>query len=352
MSSSSSSPSYSRAPQIREDTIFNRLTIFSPARSRRPSDFKFHPPDGAPNPNPNPPSCPFCLGRERECAPEIFRIPPGADEWKIRVIENLYPALRRDLERFQAGERGEAGCVEGGLAAVGFGFHDVVIETPFHSIHLPDLSAVEIGEVVLAYKERVRQLSKHGSIEYVQVFKNHGASAGASMTHSHAQMIALPLVPPTVSARLDSMKAVFDKSGKCGICEARSASILINESNHFFAVVPFAASFPFEVWIIPREHTPYFHDLNEQKAVDFGGLLKLMLLKLSKQLNDPPYNYMIHSSPFHLPASHLPCAHWFIQIVPQLNAVGGFELGSGCYINPIFPEDAAEILRSVKCTIN
>lgn len=264
------------------------------------------------------------------------------DDWKIRVIQNLYPALRRDLELLPRGEG----------AVIGFGIHDVVIETPFHGVHLPDLSHAEVGEVVLAYRERVCQLAKDGSLEYAQVFKNYGASAGASMTHSHSQIIGLPFVPPTVSTRLDSLKEVFDKSGKCGLCEAASEDILINESNHFLAIVPFAASFPFEVWIIPRDHTSYFHDMDEQKAMDFGGLLRLILLKLSKQLNDPPYNFMIHSSPFHLPASHLPCAHWFIQIVPQLNVIGGFEIGSGCYINPVFPDDAAKVLREVNCTIN
>lgn len=228
----------------------------------------------------------------------------------------------------------------------------MVIETPLHGVHLLDLSQSEVGEVVVAYRERVRQMAKNGSLEYAQVFKNYGASAGASMTHSHSQIIGLPLVPPTVSARFDNLKEVFDKSGKCVLCEAGNEDILINESNHFFAIVPFAASFPFEVWIIPREHAPYFHELDEQKAVDFGGLLKLILLKLSKQLNDPPYNFMIHSSPFHLPASHLFCAHWFMQIVPQLNVVGGFEIGSGCYINPVFPEDAAKVLREVNCAIN
>ncbi|XP_020580306.1 ADP-glucose phosphorylase [Phalaenopsis equestris] len=331
-----------RFPEIRRDVVFNRSVIFSPARSRRPSDFKSHSPNKSPNPNPNysTPSCPFCRGREHECAPEIFRIPHETDQWKIRVIENLYPALRRELEPSVLGEG----------AVIGFGIHDVVIETPFHGVHLPDLSQAEVGEVVVSYRERVCQLAKNGLLEYVQVFKNYGASAGASMTHSHSQIIGLPFVPPTVSARFDSLKEHFDKSGKCGLCEAHSEDILINESNHFSAIVPFAASFPFEVWIIPRDHASYFHDLDEKKAIDFGGLLKLILSKLSKQLNDPPYNFMIHSSPFHLSPPHLPYAHWFMQIVPQLNVIGGFEIGSGCYINPVFPEDAAKVLREVNLT--
>ncbi|KAG0473782.1 hypothetical protein HPP92_015639 [Vanilla planifolia] len=340
-------------PEIRKDEIFNRWVIISTARSRRPSEFKSRSPAAASNHNKSTtPSCPFCRGREHECAPEIFRIPRGTDGWKIRVIENLYPALNRDLELPAGIGCGDSGCDARRSGMRGFGFHDVVIETPFHSVRLQDLSPAEVGEVVLAYKERVRQLAQNELVEYVQVFKNYGASAGASMTHSHSQMIGIPLIPPTVSARLASLKELFDKSGKCVLCEARAEDLLINESNHFFAIVPFAASFPFEIWIIPKDHTSYFHDLDETQAEDFGGLLKLMLTKLSKQLNDPPYNFMIHSSPFHLPESQLAYAHWFLQIIPQLNVVGGFEMGSGCFINPIFPEDAAKVLREVNSMID
>ena len=100
------------------------------------------------------------------------------------------------------------------------------------------------------------------------MFKNHGASAGASLAHSHSQMMGLPLVPPTVSSRLNSTKELFDRAGKCGLCEARSEDVLINESAHFFSIVPFAASFPFEIWIVPRDHTSYFHDIDDEKVMN------------------------------------------------------------------------------------
>ncbi|KAK9123405.1 hypothetical protein Sjap_013007 [Stephania japonica] len=331
-----------RAPEIRRDRVFNRHIILSPARARRPSDFKSKSPA-----NPNTPSpttqCPFCIGHEHECAPEILRFPPNTPNWKIRVIENLYPALHRDQEHNLFPNPNP----NSPLSLVGFGFHDVIIETPTHSLHLPDLSPIGVADVLLVYKERIDQLRLHQSIKYVQVFKNHGASAGASMSHSHSQMIALPIVPPTVSSRLESMKAWFKETGKCGLCDIGSEEVLIDESAHFISVVPFAASFPFEIWIVPKEHCCHFHELNDEKVVDLGGLLKFMLLKLSKQLNDPPYNFMIHTSPLDIGASDLPFSHWFLQIVPQLSGIGGFEMGSGCYINPVFPEDAANVLRQV-----
>ncbi|XP_074373394.1 ADP-glucose phosphorylase [Apium graveolens] len=329
-----------RNPELRKDTVNNRWVIFSPARSRRPSDFKSK---SNPNPNSNNQSeCPFCIGHEHECAPEIFRVPSDStSEWKIRVIQNLYPALSRDLQQLTESASSQD------LSLSGFGFHDVVIESPVHSVHLPHLSPVQISQVLLAYKTRILQLLSYHSIKYVQVFKNHGASAGASMSHSHSQMIALPVIPPTVSARMDSMKEHFDQTGKCSLCEIQLDQLQIYESKYFVSIAPFASTSPFELWIIPRNHCSHFHELNEEQAVDLGRSLKFVLQKMSLQLNNPPYNYMIHSSPLQANQSQLPYCHWFLQIVPQLSTIGGFEMGSGCYINPVFPEDAAKILKEL-----
>ncbi|KAL3534049.1 hypothetical protein ACH5RR_007570 [Cinchona calisaya] len=331
-------------PEIRKDAVHNRWVIFSPARSTRPSDFKS-------KSNPTPQSsdhllnCPFCLGNEHLCAPEIFRVhpPDSPTDWKLRVIQNLYPALSRDLP-LQDHQEASSGNTKLG----GFGFHDVVIESPVHSVQLVDLSPVQLGDVLLAYKKRIQQLQSYASVRYVQVFKNHGASAGASLSHSHSQIIALPVVPPAASARIDCMKQYFEQTGKCKLCEIQADNLLINESAHFISIVPFAATFPFEIWIIPRDHSSHFHELDNDKAIDLGGLLKLLLRKISLQLNNPPFNFMIHTSPFHFNPSSLSYTHWFLQIVPQLTTVGGFEIATGCYINPIFPEDAAKVLREVQ----
>ncbi|XP_010558718.1 PREDICTED: ADP-glucose phosphorylase [Tarenaya hassleriana] len=325
-----------RSPEIRKDPVTNRWVVFSPARAKRPTDFKSKSPQ---NPNPKSSSCPFCIGREDDCAPEIFRVPDVPD-WKIRVIENLYPALNRDLEI-------QTGQLKTGRVLPGFGFHDVVVEAPVHSIQLSDMDPEDIGGVLLAYTKRIEQIKQHDSVKYIQVFKNHGASAGASMSHSHSQILALPVVPPTVSSRLDGTKEYFDQTGWCCLCEAKPKELVINESCHFVSFVPFAAAFPFEIWIVPKYHSSHFHDLDTNKAVDLGRLLKLMLQKMAKQLNKPPFNYMIHTSPLEVAESQLLYTHWFLQIVPQLSGVGGFEIGTGCYINPVFPEDVAKVLREV-----
>nr|XP_043612362.1 ADP-glucose phosphorylase [Erigeron canadensis] len=334
-------------PEIRKDTINNRFVILSPARSRRPSDFKSKSkPESSNGSSSNNATCPFCAGNEHQCAPEIFRSPEdSSSDWKVRVIENLYPALSRDIEA-KADDCDQ--MKEGNFIRTGFGFHDVVIESPVHSVHLPDLSEEGVGGVLLAYKKRLLQLFDVDSISYVQVFKNYGASAGASMSHSHSQILALPVIPTTTSTRLDSMKMYHHQTGKCILCDIQADNLLIDKSTHFMSIAPFASSFAFETWIVPLYHSSHYHEIHEDKAMDLGGLLKLTLQKLSLQLNDPPYNLMIHTSPLRVTSLQLPYAHWYIQIVPQLSTVGGFEMGTGCYINPVFPEDAAKLLREVE----
>lgn len=223
-----------------------------------------------------------------------------------------------------------------------------MIETPTHPVHLSDLPPSGIGEVLLAYKERVLQLASFDAIKYVQVFKNHGASAGASMSHSHSQIIALPIVPHKVSERVAAMKDHFEQTGKCILCEVPPQELLIHESQHFISIAPFAASYAFEIWIISRCHSSHFHHIDKEQADDLGGVLKLMLKKMALQLNNPPFNFMIHTSSLHIDESHSSCSHWYLQIVPQLTVLAGFEVATGCHINPVFPEDAAKVLREVK----
>ncbi|KAI4325551.1 hypothetical protein MLD38_030936 [Melastoma candidum] len=328
-------------PELRRDPVMGRWVIVSPARAKRPSEFK----SKSPSPGPTLPysdTCPFCSGNEHLCAPEIFRVPPEPGEgWKVRVIENLYPALDRNCK-----SDGEGGG-EDGAVLPGFGFHDVVIETPVHSVNLSGMSGSEIGAVIGAWTRRVLDISSSHEIKYVQVFKNHGASAGASLSHSHSQIIALPVVPSDVAARIHSMKENFGRTGRCCLCNHPDKELVVSESAHFISYVPFAATHPFEIWIVPRDHSPHFHELDNDKAADLGSLLKLMLRKLAVQLNDPPFNFMIQTSPLQNTASLSPYCHWFLQIIPQLTIVGGFEVATGCYINPVFSEDAAKVLRDV-----
>ncbi|WJX29554.1 UDP-glucose--hexose-1-phosphate uridylyltransferase [Trifolium repens] len=324
--------------QLRKSVIWNRWIIFSQDKGKKASDFKGKSTFNT-NPSRNKP-CVFCIGHEDECTPEIFRVPFDETNWKIRVVENPNAVLSRDLPEF-------ADVPEFVNVLDGFGIHDIVIESPVHSDQLLDFSPKEIGEIFVAFTSRIQELVLLESIKYIQVFKNHGEKAGASMSHSHSHILALPIIPPSVSARLANMKDYFYQTGKCCICEIQSEELLIDSSTYFFSLVPFAASFPFEIWIVPRNHSAHFHELDAEMALDLGGLMRQMLRKMSFQLNNPPYNFMIHTSPLHGDGSELAYNHWFIQIVPQLIPTTGFELGTGCHINPVLPEDAAKVLREV-----
>ncbi|KAL3754965.1 hypothetical protein ACJRO7_002102 [Eucalyptus globulus] len=200
------------------------------------------------------------------CAPQIFRVPPDPSfDWKIWVIEILYPALDKILKDADFDFDFGGGSSDADVLR-GFGFHDVVIKTPDHSVHLCNLSPREVGDVILAYKKRIEQPLTFDSIKYVQVFKNHGASAGASLSHSHSQIIALPIVPSNVSARIECLREHFDQTGKCCLCEVPSNELLIDESAHFVSFVPFSASSSFEIWIVPRDHSPHFHELDDNNV--------------------------------------------------------------------------------------
>ncbi|KAE8650263.1 hypothetical protein Csa_009807 [Cucumis sativus] len=257
------SPVESHRPELRKDSVTNRWVIFSPARAKRPSDFKSKSP--APSSTDSPQTCPFCIGQEHQCAPEIFRFPPQNPDWKVRVIQNLYPALSRDKDLDSSTSLSSDSLLWGCLLD-GYGFHDVIIESPVHSVHLSDLTPEDVAQVLLAYKKRILQLASDDNIKYVQVFKNHGASAGASMTHSHSQIVGLPVIPPSVTTRLDSMKQYFNQTGKCSLCHVPTKDLLVDESVHFISVVPYAASFPFELWIVPRDHVSHFHELDHEKC--------------------------------------------------------------------------------------
>ena len=160
------SPVESRRPELRKDSVTNRWVIFSPARAKRPSDFQSKSP--APSSSDPPQTCPFCIGQEHHCAPEIFRFPPQNSDWKVRVIQNLYPALSRDKDLDSSASLCSDSLVWGCLLD-GYGFHDVIIESPVHSVHLSDLIPEDVAQVLLAYKKRILQLAGDDSIKYVQV---------------------------------------------------------------------------------------------------------------------------------------------------------------------------------------
>jgi UDPglucose--hexose-1-phosphate uridylyltransferase len=330
-------------PELRKDPIHGMWVIIATERSRRPSDFppELHAPGGG--------FCPLCEGNEDRTPPEVLAFrengsQPNTSGWLLRVVPNKFPALRIE------GELGREGM---GVydKMNGIGAHEVVVETPRHDLTLATLPLKGVENVLWAYRERLIDLKRDQRLQYVLVFKNHGTAAGASLEHSHSQIIALPIVPIRVKEEMEGAKAYFKYKDRCVFCdiirqELRLRSRIITENQSFVSVAPFASRFPFETWILPKAHYSSFERMEPFLYEQAAQILSDTLQRLNKVVNFPPYNYVIHTSSF--PDWNNDYYHWHFEIMPKLTKVAGFEWGTGFYINPTPPEEAAEYLREAK----
>ena len=327
-------------PELRKDPIIGRWVIIATERGRRPSEFvpeEIKTRGGF---------CPLCEGNEDKTPPEVFAVrendsPPNSPGWTLRVVPNKFPALRAEGELTREAE----GLYD---KMNGVGAHEVIIETPKHDETLSTLLIDRVILVLTAYRERILELSRDPRVQYIVVFKNHGAAAGASLEHSHSQIIALPVVPKRVSEEIDGAKAYYGYKERCVFCdiirqESGHKARLIAENEGAIALAPFASRFPFETWILPKEHTAYFHSTQPSQFRDVASLLSDALRRIEKTLPSSPYNFMLHTTPSN--RTDGPFYHWHIEIIPKLTKVAGFEWGTGFYINPTSPEEAAKYRR-------
>jgi UDPglucose--hexose-1-phosphate uridylyltransferase len=330
-------------PELRKDPIHGRWVIISTERGRRPSDFATEErrPIGG--------FCPLCEGNEDRTPPEIIAFrdngtPPNSPGWTLRVVPNKFPALRIEGELDREGE----GIYD---KMNGIGVHEVVIETPRHSETLATLPLKSVENVLWAYRARMVDLRRDQRLRYVLVFKNQGVSAGASLEHSHSQIIALPIVPRRVAEEIEGAKTYFQYKDRCIFCdiirqELQQKSRIVSENKSFLSIAPFASRFPFETWILPKIHYPSFEHMESSLYEHATQILSDTLHRMNRVLKDPPYNYIIHTSfSPELDSDHY---HWHFEIMPKLIKVAGFEWGTGFYINPTPPEEAAEYMREVK----
>jgi len=264
--------------------------------------------------------------------------------WHLRVVPNKFPALQIEGDLDREGE----GIYD---RMNGIGAHEVIIESPNHDDILSAMPQERVEDVLWAYRDRILDLKKDDRFRYILVFKNHGEQAGASLEHPHSQLIATPIVPKRVREEVDGAKAYFDYKDRCIYCdivrqELQQEVRVIALNDDFLAIAPFASRFPFESWILPRNHAPFFEDAQKPDMVSCSRILKEVLGRMDQVLLTPPYNFLIHSSPLQeTEASHY---HWHLEIMPTLTKVAGFEWGTGFYINPVLPEDAAKYLREAR----
>lgn len=210
------------------------------------------------------------------------------------------------------------------------------------------LSLENIREVLWVYRDRMVDLKKDRRLVHGLIFKNKGAPAGATIDHSHSQLIVTPVVPINVWEEMEGALGFYNYRGRCIYCdmvqqELSTGSRIVIDLPNFVVFCPFASRFPFETWILPKQHSSHFENIQRQHVEELGLVLKTILCKLELALDDPPYNYIIHTAPFD--AQELQHYHWHMEIMPRLTRVAGFEWGSGFYINPVLPEQAAAFLR-------
>ena len=332
-------------PELRKDPVVGRWVIISTERSRRPTHFTTSTHSGGGH------ACPFCPGSEDKTPPEFYAYRPGHEApntagWKVRVVPNKFPALQIEgtLDR-----RGE-GLYD---KMNGVGAHEVVIEGPEHDKDLADLPVEHIQHVLLAYRERVLDLHRDRRFRYVLIFKNHGAGAGATLEHTHTQLIATPIIPKILMEEIEGSRRYFELKERCVFCDIiqqdtsdTNGRRIVSTNDRFLAIEPFAPRVPFETWILPRPHGDSFHTLTDDEGFrDLAVVLKDTLQRLNRALDRPPFNFAIHTAP--VSDTELEHYHWHLEIMPTLTRVAGFEIGSGFYINPTPPEDAAQYLREI-----
>jgi UDPglucose--hexose-1-phosphate uridylyltransferase len=333
-------------PDLRKDPIVGRWVIIAKNRAKRPHELM----DGAAKRHSSG-FCPFCEGNERHTTHEIaawrqpgtHRDKPG---WRVRVVPNKFPALQieGDLNKRGQGMYDLMG---------GVGAHEVVIESPNHLVSTTQLSIEHLREVLWIYRDRLVDLKKDHRLVYGMIFKNVGAAAGASLEHTHSQLIVTPIVPINVAEEISGSHEYFRYRGRCVFCdmigqELDFAERIVFDSPGFVAFCPFAARFPFETWIVPTSHASHYESLSRGEAEELARVLRRVLTKIETALDRPAYNYIVHTAPFDTGA--LDHYHWHIEIIPRVTKTAGFEWGTGFYINPVPPEEAATFMREIETT--
>jgi len=327
-------------PELRKDPVTGRWVIIASDRVKRPSDFLREPVVRQAGR-----FCPFCPGNELKTPPELlaYRTHGGPNEpgWTLRVIPNKFPALRVEGDM----NRGGDGLYD---RMNGVGAHEVFIETPEHTATLAELPEKRLEELFWAFRDRIVDLRRDVRLRYILLYKNHGEAAGATLEHSHSQLIALPVLPKRVQEKMEGARRYYEFKERCIYCDiirqdVDDAERVVLETDHFLVLCPYAPRFPFETWILPKRHESHFENTDGTALQNLGWVMRMILRKIDKVLERPAFNYMVHGSP--LQQGAVPHYHWHIEVIPKLAKIAGFEWGSGFYINPTPPEEAARFLR-------
>ncbi|MBM6830202.1 DUF4931 domain-containing protein [Anaerotignum lactatifermentans] len=314
--------------EFRKNPFTGEWTVYAQKRKNRPYEFRWQ---KAVHKGGD--SCPFCVGHEERTTPALFQN-ETEQGWNIRVFPNMYPVVDEKEQNIESDPFYEN--------AAGIGHHEVIVDTPVHEESIDQFTETHMRLVLDVLRQRYELMRAEKETAYVQIFKNCGAEAGMSIRHSHWQMIGIPVVPRRIQIMLE--KGIGEE---CLFCRSIDADItnkkrLVYENESMAAITPYGSRYPYEVWIMPKNHRDSFGSLRKEELRDLADMLCRILPKMASLRENTGYNLCFMDGPKGMDF------HWHLEILPRIGGFAGFEHATDCYINPITPETAAAYYRGEK----
>jgi UDPglucose--hexose-1-phosphate uridylyltransferase len=331
--------------EIRQDQATKRWVIMATERAKRPRDLVGAQPTLEEQPEKSP-NCPFCPGNEAMTPPEVAAYregggPADSPGWQVRVVPNRFAALK------PAGELAISDPYWF-TSVTGVGAHEVVIESPVHNASPATMELEQMSRALALAGQRFEELQRDRRLSYIAFFRNNGLAAGSSLSHPHTQIIATPIAPTNVRLEIEEARRHYDDRMHCVYCETiekehQAGLRVVLETEAFLVFEPFASRWPFETWLVPKQHASVMVPGGPEEFRPLAEALQASLRALHQGLNDPAYNLVLHEAPLRDTCDDY--WHWHIEILPRLSTAAGFELGTGIWINTTPPEEAAAFLR-------
>lgn len=326
--------------ELRREPVTRMWVAVAADHPKGPSDYLPFKQDYRPRESGEP--CPFCPGNEGMTPSETFSISrSNGAGWSVRVVPNKFPFfhVEGDFDRRPSGMYDVMEAI---------GAHEIVIETPEHHQNLSTLGADQIGNILLACRERIRDLQQDHRFQQFLILKNY---PGVFNRHPHCHLMALPVVPKIIEEEISGTIDYFERKERCIYCDILREELSVKkrvvvETAHFLAFAPFASRYPFETWIIPKVHSPDFHSIDQERMGDLSLIVQSLFRRYYRLLSDPAYGLTFHTSP--VQGGHRPEYHWHIETRLRIGLREGFEWGTGFFVNPTPPEDAAAYLREAE----
>ena len=331
--------------ELRQDLVTGDWVVIADNRGKRPNKKKIFEPAWSDKDIPKEKDCLFCDPVKTKQEPAVLIYEDSRGEWTTMVFPNKYPAFKPlpENQRIKHLEEGPYFLMDG------VGYHELII-TRDHNRQLGELEVEEVAEVLDAYQTRYLELMNKKFVRYIEIFHNYGKAAGGSIYHPHSQLMAIPVISPYINSELKGAEQYERERGECVYCamleeEKKVKQRIVAENDEFIAFCPFASRRAYEVWVMPKKHSPYFERMTDGDKMAGAEILKEALFRLRKLLKGTAYNFYLHTAPCDGKDYH--SFHWHFEILPKTSIWAGFELSTGIEINAVSPEKAADELRII-----